>query len=106
MGETEPSGQYLRNLNKTDRIEVSKGKTLTLKFTKFDIEESPFCANGCCDHLTITEGEEGTILMEKTCGNERPVDIISHSNIVSLVFITDNIENEVNTGWEVQWMVS
>ena len=86
---------------------------LSLQFTAFDMESCLSCG---CDHLTIMDGD-GTTLMEKSCGatsdgsivigNQNmgfslPVDIISTSNIVKLVFITDNYDDG-NSGWNVSW---
>ena len=53
------------------------------------------------DHLTITDGD-GTPLMENSCGNSLPAAIRSISNIVNLLFITDNYDDG-NSGWSVNW---
>ena len=88
---------------------------LSLQFTVFDIQaEYEFddaeyehdydSLIGCFDHLTITEGN-GTTLMEKSCGHSHssslPPPIKSTSNIVKLMFSTDN--EGTRTGWSVTW---
>ena len=105
-------GNYPNNLEKTDTIQVEQGLIISLQFTAFDIEaeydydyeeeeydyESFTCPD---DHLTITDGD-GTTLMEKSCGNSLPAAIRSISNIVKLVFITDDSDTGW-TGWSVSW---
>ena len=88
---------YPSNLRKTETIEVEQGWILSLQFTAFDIEYDSSCDY---DHLTITDGD-GTILMEKSCGNSLPADITSTSNIVKLVFKTDG--GVTRPGWSVSW---
>ena len=88
---------YPNSLLKTEWIEVEQGLILTLQFTAFDIESHSSCNY---DHLTITDGD-GTTLMEKSCGNSLPADITSTSNIVKLVFKTDNAGTR--SGWSVSW---
>ena len=107
---------------------MEQGLILTLQFTAFDIE-SHFTCN--YDHLTITDGD-GTTLMEKSCGSANwnniviggeniesslsgygyggygqnigslPPNITSTSNIVKLVFSTDNWNTR--SGWSISWM--
>ena len=88
---------YPNNLEKTETIQVEEGLIISLQFTAFDIESHSTCRY---DHLTITDGD-GTPLMEKSCGSTIPADIRSTSNIVKLVFITDNTGRR--TGWSVSW---
>ena len=84
------------SLEKTNLIQVQQGLILALQFTVFDVE---YQSNCYFDHLTITDGD-GTILMEKSCGTTIPADITS--NIIKLVFITDNYDDS-NSGWSVSW---
>ena len=84
-------------MNRTDVIQVEEGLVLSLQFTAFDIEAHSTCF---FDHLTITDGD-GTTLMEKNCGNTLPPAITSTSNIVKLVFITDNLVTR--PGWSLSW---
>ena len=88
---------YPNNLGKTEMIKVEEGLIISLQFTAFDIESCSSCG---CDHLTIMDGD-GTTLMEKSCGNSLPADIRSTSNVVNLVFSTD--DSKTMTGWSVSW---
>ena len=64
---------------------------------KFDIEYQARCRY---DYVTITDGD-GTILLEKTCGNIVPKDIRSNTNKAFVLFHTD--ENEAKPGWKLEW---
>ena len=83
---------------------------LSLEFTAFDIERNAYCEY---DHLSITDGDERT-LMEKSCGPEGnlviggekinstlPPKILSRSNKVNIVFVTDG--GGTRPGWSVSW---
>ena len=100
----------------TETIKVKQGLILSLQFTAFDIE--PAFQSPCNDHLTITDGD-GTTLMEKSCGStllppygvlvgnnvigtSLPANIISKSNVVKLLFITDQVDKG-RSGWSVSW---
>ena len=101
----------------TETIKVKQGLILSLQFTAFDIE--PAFQSPCNDHLTITNGD-GTTLMEKSCGStllppyygvlvgnnvigtSLPANIISKSNVVKLLFITDQVDKG-RSGWIVSW---
>ena len=91
-------GNYPSSLEKTKTIKVEEGLVISLQFTAFDIEAESTCAY---DHLTITDGD-GTTLMEKSCGNSLPAAIRSTSNVVNLVFTTDDYDGG-NSGWSVSW---
>ena len=95
-------------------MQVEEGLIISLQFTVFNIEDGgSTCAY---DHLTITDGD-GTTLMEKSCGSTSdgnvligdqsigsslPANITSSSNIVKMVFSTDNYDGG-NSGWSVTW---
>ena len=79
---------------------MEEGLVLSLQFTAFDIDP-PRYDGYCWDHLTITDGD-GTTLMEKYCGATLPADIRSKSNVVKLVFSTDDWGGG-NSGWSVSW---
>jgi len=89
---------YPDNVEETKTIEVEKGMNITLKFTAFDVE----LGDSSCpyDHLTIEDGD-GSTLMEKTCGNSLPENLVSKSNVVKLHFRTDGSESK--SGWSVTW---
>ena len=91
---------YPYNLEKTETIKVEEGLVLSLQFTAFDIYKYSWDSTCYYDQLTITDGD-GTTLMEKSCGSSLPADIRSTSNIVKLVFSTDNVDTR--TGWSVSW---
>ena len=107
-------GNYPNLLDRTETIQVAQGQILSLQFTAFAIDGShPNCI---FDHLTITDGD-GTTLMEKSCGSSSdgsiviggqsigsslPAAIVSTSNVVNLVFITDDIDTF--SGWSVSWI--
>ena len=92
---------------------MEQGLIISLRFTAFNIEYHSTCRY---DHLTITDGVDGSTLMEKSCGDTTsygilvggqsigfilPADITSTSNIVKLVFKTDNAGTR--SGWSVSW---
>ena len=108
-------GTYPDNLEKTETIQVEQGLTISLEFTAFDIQYAEYCGDCSCDHLTITDGD-GTTLMEKSCGGSTfdnvviggqiigsslPPTITSRTNIVNLMFSTDDYGTR--TGWSVSW---
>ena len=64
---------------------------------KFDIEYQARCRY---DYVTITDGD-GTILLEKTCGNIVPMDIRSKTNQAFVFFHTD--EYMAESGWKLEW---
>ena len=82
-----------------------------MQFTAFQIEaeydydyetyeydyESPICDY---DHLTIMDGD-GTTLMEKSCGSSLPAAITTRTNIVKLIFSTNDWGTY--TGWSIHW---
>jgi len=80
---------------------------ILLSFDAFDIEPSD--DGECSDGLTITDGD-GTTLMNKTCGNVLPSEILSKSDTVYLKFSTDDYDSNQtlsndggNSGWSVRW---
>ena len=100
---------YPNNIEKTVQIKVEQGMIISLQFTAFYIEAEyeeydyyDYDSNiGCPDHLKITDGD-GTTLMEKSCGDSLPPNIMSTSNIVKLVFSTNDHDGG-NSGWNVSW---
>ena len=70
---------------------------LSLKFTAFDIEDDDKCSY---DYLEIFD-EKKNQLMKKSCGSSLPDPITTPTNIVDLVFVTDNTEQK--TGWKITW---
>jgi len=88
---------YDDNLNKTETITVAEGLVLRLEFTAFNVEDHGSCAY---DHLKIVDGD-GTILMDKTCGDALPPVFMSNTNHVDLIFKTDY--SVTKSGWAVKW---
>ena len=84
---------------------------MSLQFTAFQIEaeyDYDYETNeydyesivGCYDHLTIMDGD-GTTLMEKSCGFSLPAAIRSRTNIVKIVFSTN--DDGRTMGWSINW---
>ena len=109
-------GDYPHKLKQTHTIQVEQGLILSLQFTAFNIE---YCTFNCqCDHLIITDGD-GTTLMGKSCGSSYdgnvvvggqkmssnlPAEMRSKSNVVKLVFDTNDLHKGGNaTGWSLSW---
>merc|ERR1711962_1836641 len=91
--------KYPNNLeNKTNTIEVEKGSEITLNFTAFKVEWDSWDSSCPYDHLTIKDGD-GSTLMEKTCGQSLPENLVSKSNVVKLYFTTD--ESVTESGWSL-----
>ena len=70
---------------------------ISIEFTTFKIESHSTCA---FDHLTITD-EDGTTLMEKSCGKSLPASITSRTNIVHIFFTSNGIITR--PGWSLSW---
>ena len=93
----------------TEIIRVEQGQILSLQFNAFDIYEYSWDPTCNYDHLTIMDGD-GTTLMEKSCGTTLPASITSTSNVVKLVFSTDDYGwtsgdqyDGTMAGWSVSW---
>ena len=86
-----PEG-YPSNLQKTQTIKVKEGLVVFLRFTVFALDIG--------DYLSITDGD-GTPFMESENGYILPADITSRTNIVKLLFTTN--EEHPRTGWNVTW---
>ena len=78
---------------------MEEGLVVYLHFDEFELETGSSCQ---FDYLRIMDSD-GTTLMEKNCGENGnlPPDVLSTSNIVNLVFITDG--SVTRTGWSVSW---
>ena len=71
---------------------------MNLHFTGvFNLENHKVCKY---DYLTMTDGD-GTTLMGKTCGTSLPNNVTSTSNVIKMVFRTDNINPK--EGWSLSW---
>ena len=78
-------------------IQVEQGHILSIHFTAFDVEDR----SSCVDFLSITDGN-GTSLMDKHCGDNLPADLTSTSNVVKLLFHSD--DEYTRSGWSLNWM--
>ena len=70
---------------------AAAGETITITFTDFNLEDY-----GCLyDYIQIYEGEGtgGTLLLDKTCGNNNPGTITTTTNTATLIFVSDFIYN-------------
>ena len=90
-------GYYSFDLNKTYVIQVEQGHVLSIHFTAFDVQDD----SPCIDFLTITDGN-GEELMEASCGDNLPADLTSTSNVVKLLFHTDEYYS-TRSGWSLNW---
>merc|ERR1712203_536458 len=84
---------YDDNLEQVETITTEAGKVLVLDFTTFDIEPHTNCNY---DSLMIVD-QDGTTLLEKSCGNTLPARITSRTNQVHLTFKTDH--SVTKNGW-------
>jgi len=86
--------------NKIYSIETpGKEGKLELNFTDFEIENGDSCKY---DSVEIIDGD-GTTLMGKTCGDENPDKIISHTHKVNVILNTD--ETVQKRGFKLEWKV-
>ena len=83
---------YPRYLNKEYNISTRTGK-IVIKFTSFNTEQ-------CCDKVTIRDAD-GTILLRNHSGSRVPAEIISNTNKVSVIFVTDS--GGAGSGWSLDW---
>ena len=65
---------------------------MSLHFTVFALDLG--------DYLSITDGD-GTTLMGRTSGYTKPANITSRTNVLKLLFTTN--EEHPRTGWSVNW---
>ena len=104
-------GNYPKNLEKTETIQVESGKILRLEFTQFSIHVCGDINTCWCDYVKITDGD-GTILMDKSCGDSTfsiwspasyflPPIITTRSNVVNIFFFTNG--NDERYGWSLSW---
>ena len=106
-------GEYPYSMEKTETLKVEQGLTLLLQFTSFNLEPAPNCIN---DYLTITDGDEKTLLA-RSCGpgyydqniivgnsmtaGPLPMPIQSSSSLVNIKFSSDGSSSF--PGWSLSW---
>ena len=96
--------RYPDDLERTEMIQVEKGKVLRLEFTQFKVYYH------CRDYVQITDGN-GTALMGKSCGHSTaspmswvhftPPIVTTLTNMVDVYFYTDYRYNDY--GWSLNW---
>ena len=106
-------GYYPDNLDKTQTLQVERGKILRLEFTHFAVWTcgSITTWQACpCDYVKITDGD-GTILMDNSCGSSsdpsdstyfQPPTITTRTNTVEIFFHTDDVDTR--PGWSLSWI--
>ena len=68
---------------------MAAGKVIKLKFTDFKIEAHSSCIH---DWVEIIDND-GTKLLEKSCGMTKPKEIISKTNKLNVIFHSDHNTN-------------
>jgi len=77
---------YPDNEDKEYPITVDDGHVVKLTFTDLQIEDHESCAY---DWLQVVDGD-GTILLDRTCGDNKPPQIISKTKTVKIKFFSDS----------------
>ena len=94
-----PNSPYPPNSNCTWVIDLPAYKSIELKFTEMDIEESSNCVK---DRVTISNGKDGDALsLGSYCGNKLPGTIQSSTESVIIKFISDGAIN--NKGFNLKY---
>ena len=98
---------YPNNLERTETVQVAKGKLLRLEITHFEVQ---YGGNPPCkDNVKITDGD-GTTLMDEICGYSNrifnpayfvPPVITTRSNTMEILFHTD--DSYTREGWSLSW---
>ena len=94
-----PNTQYTAFSNCTLIIDMPAYKSIELKFSEMDIEESPNCIK---DKVTILNGKVGDALpLGSYCGNKLPPTIQSSTEAVTIQFVSDGTVN--SKGFNLQY---
>ena len=80
---------YPDNEDKEFPITVDDGHVVKLTFTDLQIESHESCAY---DWLQVVDGD-GTVLLDKTCGDKKPAEITSKTKAVNIKFYSDSSIN-------------
>jgi len=95
------NGDYLVNSNDTITIAPTGADQVVLHIQGFDIEDGDqtFCNR---DYLEIYDGEIGSAIIGKYCGNNLPPDsIVSSGKLITMVFRSD--QSGVAGGFRSYW---
>ena len=88
---------YPDNQDKTFPIKVAAGQVIEILFTDFNLEPHASCEY---DHVTVLDGD-GSTLLAKTCGTNKPGKITSKTNVANIKFKSDTSVN--NKGFRAEW---
>merc|ERR1711874_339104 len=88
---------YPNNLDTEEDISVAAGERIKLQFIDFKIEDHSSCAY---DYLMVKD-DDGTVLLDKTCGSTLPKDVTSRTNTVIVIFHSDGSVSD--SGWRIDW---
>jgi len=88
---------YPNNLDTVEDISVAAGERIKLQFIDFKIEDHSSCAY---DYLMVKD-DDGTVLLDKTCGSTLPKDVTSRTNTVIVIFHSDGSVSD--SGWRIDW---
>jgi len=86
MSNNYPSN-YPDNKREVYPITVDDGHVVKLTFTDLQIEEHERCE---FDWLQVVDGD-GTILLDRTCGDKKPPQITSKTKSVKIIFFSDSM---------------
>jgi len=88
---------YSNHLESTMTILVEEGRRVNIEFTHLDIESHSSCDY---DFITVID-DDGTVLLNKTCGSTLPPQFESQTNRVNVHFKTDY--SVTKTGWRLTY---
>ena len=88
---------YPDKQDKTFPIKVAAGQVIEILFTDFNLERHKSCDY---DYVTVLDGD-GSTLLAKTCGTNKPGKITSKTNVAIIKFKSDANVNK--KGFRVEW---
>jgi len=88
---------YNAYMDKEYTIEVADGKQIKINFDTIDIEAGPSCRY---DYVLIKDGN-GSELLPKTCGTNKPAPVTSTTNKVRVIFHSDS--SVQRKGFKLTW---
>ena len=88
---------YPDNQDKTFPLQVASGQVIEILFTDFNLEPHASCEY---DHVTVLDGD-GSTLLAKTCGTNKPAKITSKTNVAAIKFKSDT--SVTNKGFRAEW---
>ena len=93
-----PNTNYPDSQDKDYPIRVAEGKIIEILFTDFELEPEANCRY---DWVMVVDGD-GTELLPKTCGTNKPAaPILSKTNQATVKFHSDTSENK--KGFRAEW---